>query len=388
MRLATWTLLLFADLAWSFTMISPTAFKQPTHRGVVSGMTRGNIIRMLELGRGARGRAPQSSAMTAKCNGITCAKEPLLKWRSAVVGFLAATCVLVTEAGPALSVEFSPPPTTPATASTTEGEMVVPTIKLEGELAVQFQKAQSAGSVQQFDKAKKLYNQIIKNAPGYVYGWSNRGNVLIAEGDLKGAISDYNRALELADGLSMPDKWIIYLNRGTSLLALGENDRALADLDQAGKLNKAKDLYILANRAQAYERKGDWRAALRDYEGAVNTQPGNVQPWWIRYSLVLFEEGRDFDSLAFLRRLQSKFEGTGEVQAAVTAVEFARGDFGAAERAWRGINMVDQRMYRTKSYLQDQLKWPPRIIESLEAFDRQQKELDSRQLEAPKPVAS
>ena len=82
------------QLTTLFQMISPTAFKQPTHRGVVSGMTRGNIIRMLELGRGARGRAPQSSAMTAKCNGITCAKEPLLKWRSAVVGFLAATCVV------------------------------------------------------------------------------------------------------------------------------------------------------------------------------------------------------------------------------------------------------------------------------------------------------
>ena len=61
--------------------------------------------------------------------------------------------------------------------------------------------------------ATAVLDQIIKNAPGYVYGWSNRGNVLIAEGDLKGAISDYNRALELADGLSMPDKWIIYLNR-------------------------------------------------------------------------------------------------------------------------------------------------------------------------------
>lgn len=43
-------------------------------------------------------------------------------------------------------------------------------------------------------------------------------------------------------------------------------------------------------------------------------QPGNVQPWWIRYSLVLFQEGRDFDSLACLRRLQSKFEGVGEVR--------------------------------------------------------------------------
>lgn len=49
--------------------------------------------------------------------------------------------------------------------------------------------------------------------------------------------------------------------------------------------------------------------------GAINAQPGNVQPWWIRYSLVLFQQERDFDSLAFLRRLQSKFEGVGEVGA-------------------------------------------------------------------------
>lgn len=35
----------------------------------------------------------------------------------------------------------------------------------------------------------------------------------IAEGDLTGAISDYDRALELADSLDVPDKWIIHLNR-------------------------------------------------------------------------------------------------------------------------------------------------------------------------------
>lgn len=54
---------------------------------------------------------------------------------------------------------------------------------------------------------------MVKYAPGYVYGWSNRANVLIAEGDLKGAVQDYDRALELAEGVSMPDKWIIHLNR-------------------------------------------------------------------------------------------------------------------------------------------------------------------------------
>lgn len=55
--------------------------------------------------------------------------------------------------------------------------------------------------------------KVVKYAPGYVYGWSNRANVLIAEGDLKGAVRDYDRALELAEGISMPDKWIIHLNR-------------------------------------------------------------------------------------------------------------------------------------------------------------------------------
>lgn len=55
--------------------------------------------------------------------------------------------------------------------------------------------------------------QIVKYSPGYVYGWSNRANVLIAEGDLQGALSDYDKALELAEGLVIPDKWVIFLNR-------------------------------------------------------------------------------------------------------------------------------------------------------------------------------
>ncbi|CAM9523210.1 unnamed protein product, partial [Ectocarpus sp. 13 AM-2016] len=126
--------------------------------------------------------------------------------------------------------------------------------------------------------------------------------------------------------------------------------------------------YLQANRAQAFERRGDWAKALADYEGAINVQPGNVQPWWIRYSLVLFQEGRDFDSLAFLKRVQAKFEGVGEVQAAMTAIEFGRGNMKAAEGAWRGINIVDQQMYLKDSYLKDQLRWPPRVSESFESY--------------------
>ncbi|CAM9263683.1 unnamed protein product [Scytosiphon promiscuus] len=183
----------------------------------------------------------------------------------------------------------------------------------------------------------------------------------------------------------MPDKWVIHLNRGTTLMALGEDDRALSDLNQAAKLNNSKDLLTLANRAQAFERRGEWAKALADYEGAINVQPGNVQPWWIRYSLVLFQEGRDFDSLVFLKRVQAKFEGVGEVQAAMTAIEFGRGNMKEAERAWRGINVVDQQMYLKDAYLKDKLKWPPRMVENLKTFETEKQQVDSRPTEKVPP---
>lgn len=45
----------------------------------------------------------------------------------------------------------------------------------------------------------------------------------------------------------------------------------------------------------------------------------------------------------------------------MTAVQFGRGEVKEAERAWMGINKVDQQMYLKESYLKDQLKWPPRV---------------------------
>ncbi|CBJ30660.1 TPR domain-containing protein [Ectocarpus siliculosus] len=392
MRLVVLTLVLCCPLGWSFQIGSPAFTRRG--RSVTNPTSSGNTKNVCEALRSTSpwpNRTNTRISSRGLCGADEVASEPLLALKDVLAGLVAAAFVLAADPGTALADTAMPAASglpsgsvVEATAtSTTSAEVqeVVPTIKLEGELAAQFKKAQAAGSVQQFDKAKKLYNQVVKYAPGYVYGWSNRANVLIAEGDLKAAVSDYDRALQLAEGIYMPDKWIIYLNRGTTLMALGDDDRAMSDLNQAAKLNTSKDLYTLANRAQAFERRGDWAKALADYEGAINVQPGNVQPWWIRYSLVLFQEGRDFDSLAFLKRVQAKFEGVGEVQAAMTAIEFGRGDMKAAEGAWRGINIVDQQMYLKDSYLKDQLKWPPRVVESLKSFDRERKEADTRPAE-------
>ncbi|CAM9926391.1 unnamed protein product [Pylaiella littoralis] len=410
MRLLALTLLLSSRSAWSFQIGSPPPswhHRGPSrHGGAFSTRSSGVSRRsgrtmcsspavLLALGSvdGPRPKTCQmsssSSSSSSGSGNIEAVVPPSGALKGVVAGFVAAVFVLAADPGTALADATPFPTGAPGTTSAAPEEVVreevVPTVKLEGELAAQFQKAQSAGSVQQFDKAKNLYNQVVKYAPGYVYGWSNRANVLIAEGDLQGAVRDYDRALELAEGVSMPDKWIIHLNRGTTLMALGEDDRAMADFNQAARLNNSKDLFTLANRAQAFERKGDWAKALADYEGAINVQPGNVQPWWIRYALVLFQEGRDFDSLAFLKRVQAKFEGVGEIQAAMTAIEFGRGNMKEATKAWKGINVVDQQMYLKDAYLKDKLKWPPRMVESLKAFDTEKQQADARPVDGSPP---
>lgn len=50
-----------------------------------------------------------------------------------------------------------------------------------------------------------------------------------------------------------------------------------------------------------------------------------------------------------------------QIQAALTAVNYGRGEMGEAQRSWKGINKVDQQTFLTESYLKNQLKWPPRV---------------------------
>ena len=55
----------------------------------------------------------------------------------------------------------------------------------------------------------------------------------------------------------------------------GDNDRAIADLNEAIRLD-AKSALTYRNRGDAYLNKGDYEHAIADYSDAIRLDPGNA----------------------------------------------------------------------------------------------------------------
>ncbi len=73
----------------------------------------------------------------------------------------------------------------------------------------------------------------------------------------------------------------VYLEHGLSYAATGDYDRAIADYDQAIRLDPqlAAAYY---NRAAAYQDKGDMDRAIADYSEAITLDPGLVEAYYNR----------------------------------------------------------------------------------------------------------
>jgi hypothetical protein len=79
-------------------------------------------------------------------------------------------------------------------------------------------------------KAEDRFSLLIDElAPNFTGGYTNRANVRVAIGgdeELRGAIDDYSRALELAP--EALDVWVTRLNRGSTRMAIGRKEEVPA----------------------------------------------------------------------------------------------------------------------------------------------------------------
>jgi lipoprotein NlpI len=117
------------------------------------------------------------------------------------------------------------------------------------------------------------------------WAYNNRGSAYQAKGDNDRAIADYNQAIRLD-----PKYAIAYNGRGNAYRAKGDNDRAIADYDQAIRLDP-KFAFAYYNRGNAYSDKGDNDRAIADYSEAIKIYPKYTGAYFSRGRAELYSGG-------------------------------------------------------------------------------------------------
>ena len=128
------------------------------------------------------------------------------------------------------------------------------------ELFAEYVDALVGGAIADYDRAIELNSN-------YVKAYILRGIAKFIQGDPDGAIADYDQAIKLN-----PNYAEVYNNRGVAKRGLSDYRGAIADYDRAIEL---KPDYVDAynNRGNAKSKLGDYYGAITDYDRAIELKP-------------------------------------------------------------------------------------------------------------------
>jgi tetratricopeptide (TPR) repeat protein len=166
-------------------------------------------------------------------------------------------------------------------------------------------------------------NQAIKLEPNLAVSYNNRGLISMATGNYDQAIADFSQTLKLLPDVKDSDHVIrqngsqlgtfnpsnrevptvnllftelsdypVYLNRGGAYLSKGDYDHALADFNQAIKL-QPDGVFAYVNRVAVYFAKQDFDRALADINQVIKLQPDFALAYLKRGSVYYFKGDSD-----------------------------------------------------------------------------------------------
>ena len=110
--------------------------------------------------------------------------------------------------------------------------------------------------------------------------WFNWGMQQANLGDLRGAITSWDWALELNPNFA--EAWH---NRGSALGNLGENEAALASFERALAINP-KDAQFWLAKGNAHYNLEQWESAITCWDRALELQPDLAEGWYNRASAL------------------------------------------------------------------------------------------------------
>jgi len=122
----------------------------------------------------------------------------------------------------------------------------------------------------------------------------DRGNYLLADGQLGDAIANFDHVISLDAG-----QWRAYVGRARALVRKGDCQKAIDDASTALKLEQNEDAYAV--RAEAYRKLRQFPEALADYDAAQRFD-ADVAETWIAYSKELRASGKTKEAEDALKR--------------------------------------------------------------------------------------
>jgi tetratricopeptide (TPR) repeat protein len=105
------------------------------------------------------------------------------------------------------------------------------------------------------------------SGPGLAWAYNNRATAYILKGDYDRAIADANEAIRLD-----PNDAAAFNNRGNGYVQKEMYDRAFADYTESIRIDPSNAL-AFKNRGSIYQHRGDLDRAIADYSKAVELQP-------------------------------------------------------------------------------------------------------------------
>lgn len=224
--------------------------------------------------------------------------------------------------------------------------------------------------------AQRLYIKVTKISPRFIYGWSNLGNTLVAQGQLGEAEESYTKAIALCEenlkesevsfGVKKcDDLYTILLNRGSVRLNNNMPKEALMDLQKSNTIRARPDSVILQNLARAQELNSYYSQSNQSYTTAISMTANEVTPLWLRSSMVKYQMGDLSGAMDLMKRVENRFPEAPEVRAAYAVMLLRKGDEDAARKKLLEIPDRARTKYTDGDYVDKVVAWPPAMKEGL-----------------------